>query len=99
RLKMKMALEAYDRNMSRYGPDTKTAFTPDQIAELTASQANAAFGEMNYKLLGRSPTTQDFLKLTVLAPDFLEARTRFIAQALKPYGKEQRAALFVMGAT
>lgn len=95
RLKMTMALHAYERNLGRYDKQ----FTPDQIAEITASQANAAFGELNYKLLGRSASVQDFMRLTLLAPDFLEARTRFVGQALKPYGAEQRAAIFLMGAT
>ena len=71
----------------------------DQIVALTARESNAAFGEQNYRLMGRSPTTQDFLRLTLLAPDFLEARFRFVAQALKPYGREQRIALALMGAT
>jgi hypothetical protein len=91
RLKMTMALHAYERNVGRYG----NAISPDQIAELTARQGNAAFGELNYKLLGRNQTLQDFLRLTLLAPDFLEARSKFVGQALKPYGAEQRQALLL----
>jgi hypothetical protein len=94
RLKMTMALHAFDRNAARY-PD----LAPDIIAEKTAQQANAAFGELNYKLMGRSPTVQDFMRLSLLAPDFLEARARFVGQALKPYGGEQRAALMLGAAT
>jgi hypothetical protein len=92
---MTMALHAFDRNVARYG----NKLDPGTIAELTARQANAAFGELNYKLMARNPSVQDFLRLTLLAPDFLEARTRFIGQALKPYGAEQRAALMLMGAS
>jgi hypothetical protein len=90
RLKMTMALHAYDRNVARY-PNLPA----DAIAEMTARQGNAAFGELNHKLLGRSPTVQDTLRLLLLAPDFLEARAKFVGQALKPYGQEQRSALLL----
>ena len=95
KLKMTMALEALERNQARY----QGKLTDGQIAELTAHQANAAFGELNYKLMARSPTVQDALRLGFLAPDFLEARSKFVGQALKPYGKEQRVALGLMAAT
>ena len=89
RVKMQMAKEAYVRNVERYSGK----LTNDEILSLTADQSNAAFGELNYAKLGRNPTTQDALRLTFLAPDFLEARGRFVGQALKPYGREQAAAL------
>lgn len=95
RLKMTMALDALDRNRARY---SKT-LSDDQILDLTARQANAAFGEQNYAMLGRNPTFQDFLRLAFLAPDFLEARARFMGQALTVYGKEQRIALALQAAT
>jgi hypothetical protein len=65
--------------------------------KLTADQANGAFGELNYRMMGRNPTFQDSLRLATLAPDFLEARTRFVLQAMKPYGREQAAALIRLG--
>ncbi|MEW6187860.1 MAG: hypothetical protein AB1585_19195, partial [Thermodesulfobacteriota bacterium] len=92
RLKMRMAQEAVERNFKRY----RGKLSDDQIYEITANQANAAFGELNYKMMGRfgrSKTTQDILRIMCLAPDFLEARARFVGQALKPYGREQGAAL------
>lgn len=92
RLKMTMALHAFERNTGRRA---FKGLTPDQVAEITANQANAAFGELNYRLLGRSQTMQDALRLTLLAPDFLEARSRFVGQAMKRYGGEQRAALIL----
>lgn len=95
KLKMNMATHALERNMARYGKQ----LSEDQIYELTAYQANAAFGELNYKMMARNQTVQDTLRLFLLAPDFLEARSRFVAQALKPYGAEQRAALALMGAS
>ena len=99
RLKMEMATEAAKRNLQRYKGQLESGkITRDQIFELTANQANAAFGELNYKMLGRNPTVQDLLRLSVLAPDFLEARLRFTGQALKPYGREQATALLLRGA-
>ena len=95
RLKAKMATEAYDRNMIRFREDiAKGKITSNQVAELTANQANAAFGELNYITMGRSPQTQAILRMMFLAPDFLEARAKFVGQALRPYGREQYAALF-----
>lgn len=93
RLKMTMAVDALERNQKRY-PNLSSG----QVHEITANQANAAFGELNYRMLGRSKLTQDVMRLTMLAPDFLEARMRFNAQALSPYGKEQSMALVMRGA-
>jgi hypothetical protein len=93
RLKTKMALEALGRNKERYG----AKMSNDQIYELTANQANAAFGELNYRMLGRNPSFQDAMRLILLAPDFLEARSRFVGQALKPGGREQAIALIRIG--
>lgn len=88
-LKQAMAHEAYRRNTQRYAGELSN----DQILELTAQQANAAFGELNYTMMGRNKTFQDIFRLFALAPDFLEARGRFVGQAAKPYGKEQAVAL------
>jgi hypothetical protein len=95
RLKMQMAQAAVEKNLKRYGKDgwEGKKLNEDQIYRLSAEQANAAFGELNYKMLGRNPSVQDAMRFVVLAPDFLEARARFVGQALKPYGQEQRMAL------
>ena len=89
RLKMTLAQEALQRNMKRYAGK----LSEDEIYATTANQANAAFGELNYKMMARNPTFQDVLRMTLLAPDFLEARGRFVGQALKPYGREQALAI------
>ena len=94
RLKMEMATQAYGRNKARYGKE----LTDDQIQFLTGQQANAAFGELNYDMMGRNKTFQDVMRLVLLAPDFLEARARFTGQAVKPYGHEQFMAAAVRGA-
>lgn len=90
RLKMQMALAALERNQARY-PD----LSKQQLYRLTASQANAAFGGLNYRMIGRNKTFQDTLRLILMAPDFTEARARFAAQAAKPYGREQLVALML----
>jgi hypothetical protein len=100
RLKMQMAKVAFERNKEAYAADLASGkINEDQLMALTASESNAAFGEQNYRMLGRSPVLQDFLRITLLAPDFLEARARFVGRALMPYGKEQRVALGLMAAT
>ena len=97
RLKVAMGKEAFRRNTNRYGHK----LSEDEIYGLTARQADAAFGMLNRNFLGkfgRDPTLQSVLRLSALAPDFLEARTRFVAQALKPYGREQLVAVGIRGA-
>jgi hypothetical protein len=95
RLKLTMAKEALARNRKRYAGK----LTNDQIQELTARQANVAFGELPYEYWGRNKTLQDVLRLTLLAPDFLESRGRFVGQAIKPYGREQLAAIGTLAAS
>jgi hypothetical protein len=83
-----------DRNRARFTKDlTSGKMSEDALYRLTADQANAAFGEQNYIMLERSKTTQDLLRLIFLAPDFLEARGRFVGQGMTKYGTEQRVAL------
>ncbi len=94
-LKSEMMKAALERNMERY----KGKLTEDQIYKLTANQGNAAFAELNYAAMGRNPFTQSVLRFAFLAPDFLEARARFVGQAFTRYGGEQRVALALMGVT
>jgi hypothetical protein len=83
RLKMGMAQHALERNRSRFAKDLESGkMTEDQLLHLTANQANAAFGELNYEMMARSRTMQDAMRIGLLAPDFLEARGRFAGQAL-----------------
>lgn len=95
RLKMTMMLDAFERNQKRYG----SKLNVDQIAELTAEQGNAAFGEQNWRYLGYHPTTVDAMRTFLLAPDFLLSRGKFVGQAAKPYGREQLVALGVLAST
>jgi hypothetical protein len=60
---------------------------------MSMEQTNAAYGHLNYKLMGRNPTLQHIMRLTLLAPDFLEARARFVGQSIKGFGTEQLRAI------
>ena len=94
RLKAEMGEAAVKRAEKYYAKDLASGkFTRDQLLENVAKQGNAAFGEQNYKYMGRNPTMQDALRLVAFAPDFLESRLKFAGQAARPYGKEQSMAL------
>jgi hypothetical protein len=92
RLKYKTYQHIVERNAGRYGQ----SLSRQQIVSLSADQANAAYGELNYFKMARSKTFQDLSRLAFTAPDFLEARGRFTGQALKGYGAEQRQALMTL---
>lgn len=92
KLKVAMGLHALERNRERF-----PKLSDEELYQMTANQMNAAFGELNYTMMGRSKTMQDALRLMLLAPDFLEARSRFVAQAFTKMGSEQRNAL-ILGA-
>lgn len=94
RLKAETGLHALERNQKRFPNLSK-----DELYHLTANQMNAAFGEQNYAMLGRSATTQDALRLAFVAPDFLESRAKFVGQAATKYGREQFQALALGAAT
>lgn len=94
KIKLEMAKNAYERNVEVNNKRTRLRKLDDnQIAEMTAKQSNAAFGEQNYLWMGRSKTLQDITRLGLLAPDFLESRIKFVGQAFRPHGTEQRVAL------
>lgn len=97
-LKWSMYQDALDRNMNRWDGEIKAGtITQDDVKYLTAREANNAFGGLNYEQLGRSKMMQDLMSLTMLSPDFTEARARFVGQAFTKYGGEQRRALAIMG--
>ena len=84
RLKMDTYRHIVERNMARFADDLKSGkTTPAAIKSLSADQANAAYGHLNYTKMARSKTVQHALQLAFLAPDFFEARARFAAQAGK----------------
>ncbi|MFQ5591614.1 MAG: hypothetical protein ACE5HE_10660, partial [Phycisphaerae bacterium] len=100
RVKMTMALAALERNKVRDAKELRSGkMTEDQLYHKTAKQANAAFGGINWEMMGRSKTFQDSVRLFFLAPDFLLARTQFLGQALTRHGGEQLHALALGAAT
>ncbi len=103
-LKFKTYSHILDRNMKRYADDiTAGKVGAEDVKLLSAEQTNAAFGHLNYADMARNPTMQHVLQLGLLAPDFLEARGRFAAQAGKALlgakaGNEQLAAIALLAA-
>ena len=101
RLKIATAEQVQARNMELYkGELAAKTMTPDDVAYLTGKQVNAAYGHLNYADMGRDPTLQHFLRMTLLAPDFLEARARAVGGAVQgaasKVGREQLMAFLVI---
>jgi hypothetical protein len=95
-----LKLKTYDhilrRNMDRFKPELAAGkVTESDVKYLSAKQTNNAYGHLNYKDMGRNPTFQHILRLTLLAPDFLEARLKFTGDAVLrgKVGREQKVAL------
>lgn len=86
-LKLKTYEHILERNSKVYekelsGGELKT----EDVKVLSAEQANAAYGHLNYADLARNPTVQHMARMFLLAPDFFEARARFTAQGAKGIG-------------
>lgn len=87
------------RNRKVYADDLASGkVTESDVKVLSAEQANAAYGHLNYADIGRDPTIQHIAQTFALAPDFLEARARFTGQSIKgltgaKVGREQLLAL------
>jgi len=98
-LKFKTYEAILKRNNEVYAKDLAARkLKPEDIKVLSAEQANAAYGHLNYADLARNPTVQHMAQIGLLAPDFLEARGRFAGQAIKgatgaKVGREQLVAL------
>ncbi len=104
-LKFKTYEHMLPRNMKLYAKELKAGeVTEGDIKMLSAQQSNAAYGKLNFALLDRSPTLQHILQGVLIAPDFLEARGKFVSQAAKSFlgskaGQEQLRAIAVMTMT
>jgi len=98
-LKFQTYVHMLERNKDRYKAELASGKVSEwQVKNLTARQANAAYGHLNYTDMGHNPTIRHALQLILLAPDFLEARSRFVGQAIKgamggKVGAEQLQAL------
>ena len=93
-LKARAGVEMFEQYHEKH-PD----WTPDRVAQVAAAHTNSAFGGINWRAMGRSATTQDWAKLLVLAPDWLEATMR---NATLPFTGEggiarKQIALMTMG--
>lgn len=86
-LKYKTYEAILSRNQKVYASDLAAGKVDiADVKHLSAEQANAAYGHLNYTDLARNPTIQHIMQLGALAPDFLEARARFAGQAIKGIG-------------
>jgi hypothetical protein len=74
-LKSRAYKSLFDKYRSSY-PD----WSADKVAQEAAAATNERFGGINYQQIGRAAGTQDFLRLTTLAPDWLESELRFIGR-------------------
>lgn len=63
-------------------PDLQGYDKSRAAARLAAEDTNERFGGLNYKQLGRSAGTQDFLRLATLAPDWMESEIRFLKRTM-----------------
>lgn len=103
RLKLKTFENAWARNRTFYDKAIRAGkITEDQLAMRVGDAINNAYGELNQLWLGkhgRDPRVQRALRLGFLAPDFGEARLRFVGKALKAYSLEERLALGTLFAT
>lgn len=98
-LKYKTYQAILERNLKVYADKLASGeYKPEDVKVLSAEQTNAAYGHLNYADLGRNQTMQHVMQMGLLAPDFLEARGRFVGQAAKgltaaKVGREQLLAV------
>jgi len=78
KLKLTSALKFADR-LKDTNPEMYT-MTRYKVA---GQMANARYGGLNYLSMGRSKTAQDIMRLTLLAPDWLESQAKDLGFAAK----------------
>lgn len=76
RLKLTTALKFADR-LAKTNPELKGM----DVYKVAGQMANARFGGLNYLAMGRSKEMQDIMRLTLLAPDWIESQVRDTAFA------------------
>lgn len=102
RLKFKTFENAYSRNLwarDHLPLSGLKGLTDEQVAARVGDAVNNAYGELNHWFLGkfgRSPQFQRILRAVFLAPDFGEARLRFVEKAFSKAGFEERLAFATM---
>lgn len=86
RWKSKLQDQEFFDKLQKQHPEFQ-GLTPERAAaRLAGTEANERFGGLNYRQMGRSIGTQDFLRLTTLAPDWLESELRSIKRVFDPTG-------------
>jgi len=100
KLKISTFNNAYKRAIwSKENLGMYKGLSDEQIASRIGDSVNNAFGELNHLFLnkyGRDPRFQRLLRGIFLAPDFGEARLRFVEKAFTRFGHEERLALATM---
>lgn len=100
KLKVKTFENAMARNRSVYAKDLASGkLTEGELASRVGDAVNNAYGELNQLFIGkagRDPRFQRILRGAFLAPDFGEARLRFVVKSGTKYGHEERIALATM---
>ena len=96
-LKLKSFESAVDYYTKKHGEGRTggARLTKEQIGEIAARDIEASYGELNYEWLGRSKTARDTFRLIALAPDFLEARARFMGGTFLPERALQRRTIAI----
>jgi GGDEF domain-containing protein len=61
-------------------------WNPDQVHFASSKIVDAAYGGLNWKMLGRSLSDVDMLRLVALAPDFTGSQLLFAYHGLEPGG-------------
>jgi hypothetical protein len=79
-----ITFEKLSESLQKQHPDWSDA----QVYTTAAHLSNSAFGGLNWKMLGKSLTGQDFLRLTMLAPDFTGSQYYFAKAGFQPGGSQ-----------
>ena len=84
RLKMKSWTILSGRMLETFRPQLEGGkMTVYQVENYAARIVNNAFGHLNYAEMGRNPTVQHLLSLSLLAPDFSESTARHLVDAAR----------------
>lgn len=85
RMKLNAAL-SFEERLRQTNPNLDEMSRYKVAGEL----ANQRFGGLNYTAMGRSTAVRDIMRLTLLAPDWMESNLRDAASTLGPFGKISR---------
>jgi hypothetical protein len=76
---------AFEKVSKQLGERNKN-WSPDQVDFAASKIVDAAFGGLNWKMLGTSMNTRDALRLFLLAPDFTGSQVAFAKYGFQPGG-------------